>query len=198
MTSIQDAQQNKTDFDNFIAENLGLVHSVCHKFTGEYEDLFQIGCIGLTKAVKTFKLNLGYTFPTYAFPIIRNEILMSLRKQHNYVYLDAPISTDEDGNDLTLLDMFADIGNVECSVLESIEAQEKLDILRSILNNKYTKVLDALSSDLKQHEIAVKTGLTRSYVNKLILKMKKAGRIIDKNYQTGSKTNLKRLGRKTL
>lgn len=67
---------NKTR-DEFIEENLGLVHSLCKRFVGkgiEYEDLYQTGCIGLIKAVDAFDKDLGNCFSTYAFPVIMGEI----------------------------------------------------------------------------------------------------------------------------
>ena len=63
--------------DAFIAQNLGLVHSCCHRFTGrgmEYDDLYQAGCVGLIKAYDGFDENRGLCFSTYAVPAILGEI----------------------------------------------------------------------------------------------------------------------------
>lgn len=63
--------------DEFIEENLGLVHSLCKRFTGkgiDYEDLYQTGCIGLIKAVDAFDSERGNCFSTYAFPVIMGEL----------------------------------------------------------------------------------------------------------------------------
>ncbi len=57
--------------------NLGLVHSLAHRFTGkgiEYEDMFQAGCMGLVKAIKAFDKSRGFSFSTYAVPVILGEI----------------------------------------------------------------------------------------------------------------------------
>lgn len=67
--------QNKNE--EFIKENLGLVHSCCHRFAGrsiEYDDLFQAGCVGLVKAAKGFDQSRGLMFSTYAVPVILGEI----------------------------------------------------------------------------------------------------------------------------
>lgn len=45
------------------------------------EDLFSIGLIGVVKAVNTFNPDKGVRFSSYATPIVRNEILMTLRKK---------------------------------------------------------------------------------------------------------------------
>ena len=56
-----------------IEENMGLIHHVVKRFLGrgvEAEDLFQIGAIGLVKAVDRFDLSFGVRFSTYAVPMI--------------------------------------------------------------------------------------------------------------------------------
>lgn len=63
--------------DDFISDNLGLVHSCCKRFAGkgiEYDDLFQAGCIGLIKAADGFDRERGLCFSTYAVPAILGEI----------------------------------------------------------------------------------------------------------------------------
>lgn len=65
-----------------IEKNLGLVHHIVRRFAGrgyEMEDLFQIGAIGLMKAIDKFDLNLGLKFSTYAVPMITGEIKRFLR-----------------------------------------------------------------------------------------------------------------------
>lgn len=65
-----------------IEENMGLIHHVVKRFLGrgvEPEDLFQIGAIGLVKAVDRFDLGFGVRFSTYAVPMIAGEIKRFLR-----------------------------------------------------------------------------------------------------------------------
>lgn len=65
-----------------IEKNLGLVHYIVRRFSGrgyEMEDLFQIGVIGLIKAIDKFDLSLGLKFSTYAVPMITGEIKRFLR-----------------------------------------------------------------------------------------------------------------------
>lgn len=65
-----------------IAGNLRLVLSVVQKFAGRKEnmdDLFQVGCIGLIKAVDGFDPSLGVRFSTYGVPMIVGEIRRFLR-----------------------------------------------------------------------------------------------------------------------
>jgi RNA polymerase sporulation-specific sigma factor len=66
----------------FIRGNLRLVLSVIQRFNnrGEYvDDLFQIGCIGLIKAIDNFNCSLNVKFSTYAVPMIIGEIRRYLR-----------------------------------------------------------------------------------------------------------------------
>lgn len=65
-----------------IEKNLGLVHHIVRRFAGrgyELEDLFQIGTIGLMKAIDKFDLTIGVKFSTYAVPMIAGEIKRFLR-----------------------------------------------------------------------------------------------------------------------
>lgn len=65
-----------------IEENLGLVHHIVKRFAGrgyEMEDLFQIGVIGLMKAVDKFNTSFEVKFSTYAVPLISGEIKRFLR-----------------------------------------------------------------------------------------------------------------------
>ena len=60
-----------------IEENIGLVHSCANRFRGrgvEYDDLFQAGCVGLVKAADGFDEERGFSFSTYAVPVILGEI----------------------------------------------------------------------------------------------------------------------------
>ena len=65
-----------------IEKNLGLVHHIVKRFAGrgyDTEDLFQIGTIGLMKAIDKFDLGQGVQFSTYAVPMITGEIKRFLR-----------------------------------------------------------------------------------------------------------------------
>ena len=70
----------------YIKGNLRLVLSVIKRFSASAEqadDLFQIGCIGLMKAVDNFDLSLGVQFSTYAVPMIIGEIRRYLRDNNS-------------------------------------------------------------------------------------------------------------------
>ena len=68
--------------EEYIRGNLRLVLSIIQRFSGNNEnvdDLFQIGCIGLMKAIDNFDTSLNVKFSTYAVPMIIGEIRRFLR-----------------------------------------------------------------------------------------------------------------------
>ena len=77
------AQGDKEARETYIKGNLRLVLSVIQRFASNnaenIDDLFQIGCIGLMKAVDNFDLSQGVRFSTYAVPMICGEIKRFLR-----------------------------------------------------------------------------------------------------------------------
>ncbi len=73
---------DKTARDKLVTGNLRLVLSVIQRFANRGEnpdDLFQIGCIGLIKAIDNFDPNVGVKFSTYAVPMIIGEVRRHLR-----------------------------------------------------------------------------------------------------------------------
>ncbi|MDR1391907.1 MAG: RNA polymerase sporulation sigma factor SigG [Clostridiales bacterium] len=69
----------------FINGNLRLVLSVLHKFNcrGDADDLFQVGCVGLIKALDNFDTSHNVKFSTYAVPMIIGEIRRYLRDNNS-------------------------------------------------------------------------------------------------------------------
>lgn len=73
---------NQAARDTLVMNNVGLVWSIVRHFSGrgyELEDLFQIGCVGLLKAIDKFNLDFEVKFSTYAVPMITGEIKRFLR-----------------------------------------------------------------------------------------------------------------------
>lgn len=75
-------QGDKNAREVLTLKNLGLVHAIVRRFLGrgvDQEDLFQIGTIGLMKAIDHFDLGYEVKFSTYAVPLISGEIKRFLR-----------------------------------------------------------------------------------------------------------------------
>ena len=72
--SIQKAQEgDKNIRDTLVTQNVGLIYMVLKRFSNrgtDVEDLFQIGVIGLLKAIDKFDLSRELSFSTYAVPMI--------------------------------------------------------------------------------------------------------------------------------
>ena len=83
MTLLQMAHEgDKEARDRLVLENVGLVWSIVKRFSGrgcEMDDLFQIGSIGLLKAIDNFDMSLNVKLSTYAVPMITGEIRRFLR-----------------------------------------------------------------------------------------------------------------------
>jgi RNA polymerase sporulation-specific sigma factor len=68
--------------EEILQNNFNLVRSIVYRFMNrgyEWDDLFQIGCMGLMKAVERFNVSYGVQFSTYAVPMIIGEIRRFLR-----------------------------------------------------------------------------------------------------------------------
>lgn len=77
---------DKAARETFIKGNLRLVLSIIQRFSNSGEnidDLFQIGCIGLIKAIDNFDITLNVKFSTYAVPMIIGEIRRYLRDNNS-------------------------------------------------------------------------------------------------------------------
>lgn len=75
-------QGDKNSLEQAVKKNSALVWSVVRRFSSrgyDPDDLYQIGCIGLIKAIRRFEEGYGYQFSTYAVPLISGEIKRFLR-----------------------------------------------------------------------------------------------------------------------
>lgn len=76
--------------EQYIKGNLRLVLSVIKRFSSSNEnadDLFQIGCVGLIKAIDNFDTTLNVKFSTYAVPMIIGEIRRYLRDNLSLIHI---------------------------------------------------------------------------------------------------------------
>jgi len=80
---IKEAQDgDKLALDNIVEQNIGLIWNVAKRFYGrgyEPDDIFQLGSIGLVKAIKKFDISFNVAFSTYAVPMIMGEIRRFMR-----------------------------------------------------------------------------------------------------------------------
>ena len=128
-----------------IGGNLRLVLSVVQRFSGRcdsLDDLFQVGCIGLIKAIDNFDLSVGVKFSTYAVPMIIGEIKRYLR----------------DGNSLRVSRSIRDTAYRVLKVREAIEERDEEATIDKIAEEMQVAVsevvyaLDAISDPVSLYD----------------------------------------------
>ncbi len=120
-----------------IEKNLGLVHHIVKRFLGrgvEQEDLFQIGTIGLMKAIDKFDLSFQVRFSTYAVPLISGEIKRFLRddgmvkvsrslKENGWkINRVVEQAKQKEGKDLTMAELEKATGLMKEEIIMAMEA----------------------------------------------------------------------------
>lgn len=148
---IQRAQTgDKEAREQVISENVGLVWSIVRRFLGrgqEAEDLFQIGVIGLMKAVDKFSFSYEVKFSTYAVPMISGEIKRYLRDNNSLIKMSRSLKENgwkikqarerlafELGRDATMEEVAA---ATELSVEDIVEAMGANSEIESIYKTIY-------------------------------------------------------------
>lgn len=152
--------------EELIVGNLRLVLSILQRFSGRKEnadDLFQVGCIGLIKAVDHFNLELDVKFSTYAVPMIIGEIRRYLRDNNTirisrstrdlaYRALQAREElTRERACEPTVDDIAGRLGEPRAAVLHAMEAiVEPVSLYDPIYNESGDSIyiMDQISDDL--------------------------------------------------
>ena len=171
-------QGDKAARDRLVTDNLGLVWSIVKRFAGrgyEQEDLFQIGTIGLIKAVNTFTPERNIKLATYASRCIENEILMHLRKtvkQKLEVSLDEPLNVDWDGNELLLGDILGTDGDVVGQGIEDEVDRQLLHIALNKLGAREKRIIELRFGlngcrEYTQKQVADMLGISQSYISRL-------------------------------
>ena len=161
-----------------ILHNLRLVSHIVRKYYStakNQEDLVSIGTIGLVKAVDSFKIDNGARFATYAAKCIQNEILMHFRSQKKLgaeVSMNDTIDVDRDGNPLTYTDVISSDENLSDDVMRRVEAERAVSLVRTRLDPRERQVITLRfglgnTPAMTQREIAVKLGISRSYVSRI-------------------------------
>lgn len=183
-------QGDKLAEEKLIKHNLRLVAHISKKYKNsniDNEDLISIGTIGLMKAIKTFDYSKGNSFSTYASRCIENEILMNFRsnkKNAQAVFLDDIISTDKDGNKLSLYEVLCDDNPSVDSQIENKILYKKIEnIVLTKLNPREKEIIikrfGLLGEQPKtQFELADELNISRSYISRL---EKKAIKTIQNN-----------------
>ena len=178
---------DKAAREELISGNLRLVLSVIQKFSGRGEnvdDLFQVGCIGLIKAIDNFDVSQNVRFSTYGVPMIAGEIRRYLRdnssvrvslgiKREEVVFsLDAisdPVSLFEPvysdaGESVCVMDQIRDDRDTDESWLERLALSDAI----SALGEREKRILALRYYDGKtQMEVADEIHISQAQVSRL-------------------------------
>ena len=112
------------DANKLIEDNINIAHKLAWQYYTrfnkriEFEELQSISFLGLTKAAKTFNEELTYTFSTYAYKCIINEILLYYRKNKKYITTSF---SEELTDNIVLEDTLPSNQNTEEDVLVGLE-----------------------------------------------------------------------------
>lgn len=157
--------------EELIYGNLRLVLSVIQRFCGRKEpidDIFQVGCIGLIKAIDNFNVELDVKFSTYAVPMIIGEVRRYLRDNNSirvsrsmrdlaYRALSAREELMRDGSNEPTAQAIADkLGENKLSVIRAMEAiVEPISLYEPVFNESGDSlyVIDQLSDTSESEEM---------------------------------------------
>lgn len=160
-----------------VTRNRGLIHSAVARFRGrgEPEDLFQIGAIGLMKAVRRFDMSYGVEFSTYAVPMILGEIKRFLRD-------DGPIKVSRSCKELArrayaVMELQGDMNISELAeklevtpeeLTQAMEAVRRPDSIdRSVTNSdgKPMLLMDTIPAENKEDDLILRLCLKQAIMS---------------------------------
>ncbi len=141
-------QGDKEARDRLVMENMGLIWSIVRRFSGrghELEDLFQIGSIGLLKAIDKFDTSYEVKLSTYAVPMIAGEIKRflrddgmikvsrSLKEAAGKAKLAAQRLQETSGREPTIEEVAAEIGISSEELVMAMESQCEVESLHKTI-----------------------------------------------------------------
>ena len=178
-------QGDKAARDRLVTDNLGLVWSIVKRFAGrgyEQEDLFQIGSIGLLKAIDKFDLQYQVRFSTYAVPMIAGEIRRflrddgmikvsrSLKELAVKVFSLKEQLTDNYGREPTVEEIAKELGVSSEEVAASLEAGAQIEsIYRPLSATEGEKW--SLNGQIRRKERSSGTVIKQAYIGKMLRKI---------------------------
>ncbi|MGE5422926.1 MAG: SigB/SigF/SigG family RNA polymerase sigma factor [Ignavibacteriales bacterium] len=157
--------------------NMGLIYLVMERFKGsryEFEDLFQIGAIGLVKAIERFDFNFNVRFSTYAVPMIIGEIkrflrddgLLKVQRSIKETYQRVRWAQEklraELDRDPTVGEIAELIGIDKEEIVLAIEACQSPTSLYDLLSNQEKdklKVIDTIGDDFRKDDFLERLAL---------------------------------------
>jgi len=171
--------------DQWIRENLNLIHSIAHSFQYcgiEYEDLFQEICEGAAKAMNTYDPSRGAKLSTYVVDCAKNHVKMELRKRNTLrrtaivVSLEQSMSNSNGDKETSLLNQDnSEVDNLHSADPELSDtlhvkqiAQTIHDAMNLCLTDAQRIAIEMYASGYSQKDIGKKLNLSQGNVSKLL------------------------------
>lgn len=179
--------------EQLVEENIGLIWCVVKRFYGrgiEAEDLFQIGSIGLIKAIDKFDLSYDVKFSTYAVPMISGEIKRFLRddgmikvsrslKELSYrIFQTREKMTDGLGREPTLEELSQEMGVEKEELVQAMEASGEVESLYRPIHQKEGSEISLLDK-LEEKEHREEKILDRIFAWAVVGKIRRTGKNLD-------------------
>ncbi len=183
--------------DKLVLENTGLVWSIVKRFQGrgcEQEDLYQIGCIGLIKAIDHFDPGYEVKFSTYAVPMIMGEIRRFLRDDgmikvsRSVKEMSVRVQRAREaimwelGREPTLEEIAEKLSVSREEVAAAIEAGAEIESIDKTVGNgddPNLRLMDRLSDEWREQEVL----LNRMVLDEILSRLDPREReIIDRRY----------------
>ena len=152
LTLLKDLHMGNSDSENeLIKNNIGLVAGIAKRFyhSGyDAEELIQIGCMGLIKAIRRFDFNFNVQFSTYAVPLIIGEIkrfirddgMIKVSRTHKTNAMRVNVAKEKLHQKLkrtpTITEISAECGLVEEEIIEAMEATTPHESIYQTINDE--------------------------------------------------------------
>ena len=156
----------------YIEGNLRLVLSVIRRFANSSEnldDLFQIGCIGLIKAIDNFNTSMMVKFSTYAVPMIQGEVRRYLRDSGKAIYA-REYMTRQNAKEPTINEIAEEIGISGEDIIYALDAiQSPVSLYEPVYTDggDTLYVMDQVSDKKNKEELWVESLALKEAMKKL-------------------------------
>lgn len=176
------AQNDKEELGRIVENNSGLVWSIVKRFTGrgyENEDLYQIGTIGLIKAIKNFNTEYEVKLSTYAVTYIIGEIKKFIRddgiikvsrsiKELCVKIKDIENRNIKEGKNVTIEEIARELKVEKEDIALAIDSMKQVEsIYQEESNDGKIFIIDKISSEKDETEITVNKIFIKELLNKM-------------------------------
>lgn len=182
VSEILKAQKDKNELGKIVENNSGLVWSIVRRFKGrgyENEDLYQIGTIGLIKAIKNFNPEYEVKLSTYAVTYIIGEIKKFIRddgiikvsrsiKELCVKIKDIENRGIKEGKNVTIEEIARELKVEKEDIALAIDSMKQIEsIYQEDSNDSKLTIIDKVSSDKDETEITVNKIFIKELLNKM-------------------------------